>query len=138
MGGGLALHCDANSLCACCLPAESAQHPSFAFETETSSDCDPQELDLSSTTWSPRSPRAICKAVVKGLRSNEPVQWEITFDIRPLFQDRESCENGEGDLWNETFHHLAAKSIIRDFEQLAEKECEIEHGNAGVLASQPQ
>ncbi|XP_077693499.1 von Willebrand factor A domain-containing protein 5B1 isoform X2 [Eretmochelys imbricata] len=107
---------------------ESAQHPSFAFETETSSDCDPQELDLSSTTWSPRSPRAICKAVVKGLRSNEPVQWEITFDIRPLFQDRESCENGEGDLWNETFHHLAAKSIIRDFEQLAEKECEIEHG----------
>uniref|UniRef100_A0A8C3IH18 von Willebrand factor A domain containing 5B1 n=1 Tax=Chrysemys picta bellii TaxID=8478 RepID=A0A8C3IH18_CHRPI len=68
-------------------------------------------------------------AVVKGLRGNEPVRWEITFDIRPLFQDRESRENGEGDLWNETFHHLAAKSIIRDFELLAEKECEIEHGS---------
>uniref|UniRef100_A0A8C0J820 von Willebrand factor A domain containing 5B1 n=1 Tax=Chelonoidis abingdonii TaxID=106734 RepID=A0A8C0J820_CHEAB len=129
MGDSLALHCNVNSLCACCLPAESAQHPSFAFETETSSDWDPQDLDLSSSRGCPRSPRATCKAVVKGLRSNEPVQWEITFDIRPLFQDRESCENGEGDLWNETFHHLAAKSIIRDFELLAEKECEIEHGS---------
>uniref|UniRef100_A0A674KAY0 von Willebrand factor A domain containing 5B1 n=1 Tax=Terrapene triunguis TaxID=2587831 RepID=A0A674KAY0_9SAUR len=129
MGDSLALHCDANSFCACCLPAESAQHPSFAFETETSSDWDPQDLDLSSARGYPRSPRAICKAVVKGLRGNEPVQWEITFDIRPLFQDRESRENDEGDLWNETFHHLAAKSIIRDFELLAEKECEIEHGS---------
>uniref|UniRef100_A0A8C4VXK5 von Willebrand factor A domain containing 5B1 n=1 Tax=Gopherus evgoodei TaxID=1825980 RepID=A0A8C4VXK5_9SAUR len=129
MGDSLALHCDVNSLCACCLPAESAQHPSFAFETETSLDWDPQDLDLSSSRGCPRSPRATCKAVVKGLRSNEPVQWEITFDIRPLFQDRESCENSEGDVWNETFHHLAAKSIIRDFELLAEKECEIEHGS---------
>ncbi|XP_053865303.1 von Willebrand factor A domain-containing protein 5B1 [Malaclemys terrapin pileata] len=108
---------------------ESAQHPSFAFETETLSDWDPQDLDLSAAKGCPRSPRAICKAVVKGLRGNEPVRWEITFDIRPLFQDRESRENGEGDLWNETFHHLAAKSIIRDFELLAEKECEIEHGS---------
>ncbi|XP_075762509.1 von Willebrand factor A domain-containing protein 5B1 isoform X2 [Pelodiscus sinensis] len=108
---------------------ESAQHPSFTFETETSSDWEAQDLDLSSVRGCPRSPQATCKAVVKGIRSNEPVQWEITFDLRPLFQNRESRENGDGDLWNETFHHLAAKSIIRDFEQLAEKECEIEHGS---------
>ncbi|NXG79332.1 VW5B1 protein, partial [Baryphthengus martii] len=57
------------------------------------------------------------------------VQWEVTFDIRPLFQERESRADGDEDLWSETFHHLAAKSIIRDFEQLAEKECEIEHGS---------
>ncbi|XP_019355584.2 von Willebrand factor A domain-containing protein 5B1 isoform X1 [Alligator mississippiensis] len=108
---------------------ESAQHPSFTFETETSSDWEPQDLDVSSARGSLTSPRGICKAVVKGLRSNEPVQWEITFDIRPLFWDRERQESSEGDLWNETFHHLAAKSIIRDFEQLSEKECEIEHGS---------
>ncbi|NWR90729.1 VW5B1 protein, partial [Furnarius figulus] len=57
------------------------------------------------------------------------VQWEVPFDIRPLFRERESQGDGDTDLWSETFHHLAAKSVIRDFEQLAEKECEIEHGS---------
>ncbi|NWV37111.1 VW5B1 protein, partial [Grantiella picta] len=57
------------------------------------------------------------------------VQWEVTFDIQPLFQERESQEDGDADLWSETFHHLAAKSLIQDFEQLAERECEIEHGS---------
>ncbi|XP_064326211.1 von Willebrand factor A domain-containing protein 5B1 [Phalacrocorax carbo] len=108
---------------------ESAQHPSFTFETETSSDWEPQDFDCSTACGSPRSPRTLCKAVVKGLRSSEPVQWEVAFDIRPLFQERESQADGDADLWSETFHHLAAKSVIRDFEQLAEKECEIEHGS---------
>ncbi|NWX36650.1 VW5B1 protein, partial [Notiomystis cincta] len=57
------------------------------------------------------------------------VQWEVPFDIRPLFRERESQEDGDTDLWSETFHHLAAKSLIQDFEQLAERECEIEHGS---------
>ncbi|XP_009323581.1 PREDICTED: von Willebrand factor A domain-containing protein 5B1 [Pygoscelis adeliae] len=108
---------------------ESAQHPSFTFETETSSDWEPQDFDFSAARCSPHSPRTLCKAVVKGLRSNEPVQWEVAFDIRPLFRERESRADGDADLWSETFHHLAAKSVIRDFEQLAEKECEIEHGS---------
>uniref|UniRef100_A0A8C3K4V6 von Willebrand factor A domain containing 5B1 n=1 Tax=Calidris pygmaea TaxID=425635 RepID=A0A8C3K4V6_9CHAR len=108
---------------------QSAQHPSFAFETETSSDWEPQDFDFSAARGSPHSPRTFCKAVVKGLRSNEPMQWEVAFDILPLFQERESQPDGDADLWSETFHHLAAKSVIRDFEQLAEKECEIEHGS---------
>ncbi|NWV18483.1 VW5B1 protein, partial [Origma solitaria] len=57
------------------------------------------------------------------------VQWEVTFDIRPLFRERERQEDGDADLWSETFHHLAAKSLIQDLEQLAERECEIEHGS---------
>ncbi|NXP67067.1 VW5B1 protein, partial [Chloropsis cyanopogon] len=57
------------------------------------------------------------------------VQWEVTFDIHPLFREQESQEDGDTDLWSETFHHLAAKSLIQDFEQLAERECEIEHGS---------
>lgn len=67
--------------------------------------------------------------MVKGLRGGEPVQWEVAFDIRPLLRERGSREEGDEDLWSETFHHLAAKSVIRDLEQLAERECEIEHGN---------
>ncbi|KAM6240865.1 von Willebrand factor A domain-containing protein 5B1 isoform 2-T2 [Porphyrio hochstetteri] len=108
---------------------ESAQHPSFTFETETSSDWEPQDFDFSAVHSSPHSPRTLCKAVVKGLRSNEPVQWEVTFDILPLFRERESQADSDTDLWSETFHHLAAKSVIRDLEHLAEKECEIEHGS---------
>ncbi|NXR96475.1 VW5B1 protein, partial [Hypocryptadius cinnamomeus] len=57
------------------------------------------------------------------------VQWEVTFDIHPLFRERESRDDGDTDLWSETFHHLAAKSLIQDLEQLAERECEIEHGS---------
>ncbi|XP_057264089.1 von Willebrand factor A domain-containing protein 5B1 [Pezoporus wallicus] len=108
---------------------ESAQHPSFTFETETSSDWEPQDLVLSADCGSPRSPRTLCKAVVKGLRMDEPVQWEVTFDICPLFREQESQEEGDTDPWSETFHHLAAKSVTRDFEHLAERECDIEHGS---------
>ncbi|KAJ1142521.1 hypothetical protein NDU88_008835 [Pleurodeles waltl] len=100
---------------------ESVPHPSFTFETEIVSEPPSQDSVLRSGT--------ICKAVVKGLRGNEPMEWEATFDIRELFREREQRKNGGGDLWSETCHHLAAKSIIRDFEQLAEKECEIEHGS---------
>ncbi|NXP07751.1 VW5B1 protein, partial [Thinocorus orbignyianus] len=57
------------------------------------------------------------------------MQWEVTFDIHPFFREQESQTDGDTDLWSETFHHLAAKAVIRDFEQLAEKECEIEHGS---------
>ncbi|XP_053545827.1 von Willebrand factor A domain-containing protein 5B1 [Bombina bombina] len=100
-------------------------HPCFSFETEAASEIFSKEQ--SSKVPAPQL-QSMCKAVVRGLKSNQPVQWEITFDIQKLFRERESREDDEGDLWNETFHHLAAKSIIRDFEQLAERECEIEHG----------
>nr|XP_020636789.1 von Willebrand factor A domain-containing protein 5B1 isoform X1 [Pogona vitticeps] len=110
--------------------ADFAQHPSFNFETETSSEWELPDPDTGSSGrgfW--HSPRSLCKAVVKGLQNNEPVQWEVVFDLGPLFQSGEDKDADEEDLWNETFHHLAAKSVIRDFEQLAEKECEIEHGS---------
>ncbi|XP_043846752.1 von Willebrand factor A domain-containing protein 5B1 [Dromiciops gliroides] len=80
-------------------------------------------------------PRNTCKAVVKGIRNNKPVKWEVVFDLGALGQELQIPDNidsnGEydGDLWRRTFHHLAAKAIIRDFEQLAEMECEIEPGS---------
>ncbi|OCT71092.1 von Willebrand factor A domain-containing protein 5B1 [Xenopus laevis] len=101
-------------------------HPCFTFETEVAveSISEPNPLIKGSTSQS----QSQCKAVVRGLKGNQPVQWEITFNIHKLFREQEDREDDERDLWNETFHHLAAKSIIRDFEQLAERECEIEHG----------
>ncbi|KAL2103827.1 hypothetical protein ACEWY4_000695 [Coilia grayii] len=73
--------------------------------------------------------RGECKAVVSGLLCGKAVKWEVTFDIEPYLKGREREEKVHEDLWNETFHHLAAQSIIQDFEQMAERESEIEHGS---------
>ncbi|XP_063798225.1 von Willebrand factor A domain-containing protein 5B1 [Pseudophryne corroboree] len=102
-------------------------HLCFTFETETASESLSQEQCPETRGPAPHS-YSMCKAVVRGLKNNQPMQWEIAFNIQDLFRERESREDDESDLWNETFHHLAAKSIIRDFEQLAERESEIEHG----------
>ncbi|KAM5126716.1 von Willebrand factor A domain-containing protein 5B1 [Mantella aurantiaca] len=104
-------------------------HPCFTFETEMVSEAAGQDqIPGSRGGPAPHPPPAGCKAVVRGLKGKQPVQWEIAFDIQDLFRERECRDDDESDLWNETFHHLAAKSIIRDFEQLAERESEIEHG----------
>lgn len=73
-----------------------------------------------------------CKVVVSGLLCGKPVKWEVLFDIRPYLSGREREEKVHEELWNETFHYLAGRSIIQDFEHMAEKECEMEHGEAAV------
>ncbi|XP_041062961.1 von Willebrand factor A domain-containing protein 5B1 [Carcharodon carcharias] len=70
-----------------------------------------------------------CRAVVSGLMCGEVIQWEVGFDLQSFLHRNTNCDAEQQDLWNETIHHLAAKSIIRDFERMAEKECEIEHGS---------
>lgn len=69
-----------------------------------------------------------CKVVVSGLLCGKPTKWEVLFDIGPYLSGREREEKVHEELWNETFHYLAGRSIIHDFEYMAEKECEIEHG----------
>ncbi|MBW02793.1 von Willebrand factor A domain-containing protein 5B1, partial [Eschrichtius robustus] len=114
-----------------CSPGELelSHHPS-AFETETSSDWEP--LAESEEQASPRRPATpgpvLGKAVVKGLRDSQPLQWEVSFELGPPGPKRGGAR--EPDLWSETFHHLAARAIIRDFEQLAEREGEIEQGSS--------
>uniref|UniRef100_A0A3Q1KGU1 Uncharacterized protein n=1 Tax=Anabas testudineus TaxID=64144 RepID=A0A3Q1KGU1_ANATE len=70
-----------------------------------------------------------CKAVVSGLLCGKPMRWEVVFDIEPFLNGREREEKVHEELWNETFHHLAGRSIIQDFEHMVDKECEIEHGS---------
>ncbi|KAM6982063.1 von Willebrand factor A domain-containing protein 5B1 [Tautogolabrus adspersus] len=73
--------------------------------------------------------KGYCKAVVSGLLCGKPAKWEVAFDIEPFLNGREREEKVHEELWNETFHHLAGRSIIQDFEHMADKECEIEHGS---------
>ncbi|KAM5162828.1 von Willebrand factor A domain-containing protein 5B1 [Callospermophilus lateralis] len=107
---------------------EPSHHPS-AFETEISSDWEPtaesEELGSSSRPTTPGL--MLGKALVKGLQESQRLQWEVIFELGPPGPERGSAR--DADLWSETFHHLAARAIIRDFEQLAEREREIEQGS---------
>ncbi|KAJ8369788.1 hypothetical protein SKAU_G00098160 [Synaphobranchus kaupii] len=91
--------------------------------------CEVETAQEPQTPDSANHGRQDCKAVVSGLLCGKPVKWEVAFDIEPYLKGREREEKVHEDLWNETFHHLAGCSIIQDFEQMAEKECEIEHGS---------
>lgn len=52
----------------------------------------------------------------------------------------EGCAGGGGEEgkggkpWEEIIHQLTARSVIRDFEKMAEKECDTGHGE-GLLYS---
>ncbi|XP_073759354.1 von Willebrand factor A domain-containing protein 5B1 isoform X4 [Callorhinus ursinus] len=108
---------------------EPSHHPS-PFETETSSDWEPPaESEEQINPGRPSTPGPVLgKAVVKGLRDSQRLQWEVTFELGPPGPERGGAH--DADLWSETFHHLAARAIIRDFEQLAEREGEIEPGSS--------
>ncbi|XP_030871426.3 von Willebrand factor A domain-containing protein 5B1 [Gorilla gorilla gorilla] len=107
---------------------EPSHHPS-AFETETSSDWDPPaESQERASPSRPATPAPVLgKALVKGLHDSQRLQWEVSFELGTPGPERGGAR--DADLWSETFHHLAARAIIRDFEQLAEREGEIEQGS---------
>ncbi|CAO2589676.1 von Willebrand factor A domain-containing protein 5B1 [Lemmus lemmus] len=110
------------------LATEPPHHPS-TFETETSSDLEPMaESEEQVSPCRPATPGPVQgKALVKGLCDNQRLQWEVSFELEPPALQRE--DEQDADMWSETFHHLAARAIIRDFEQLAEREDEIELGS---------
>uniref|UniRef100_A0A4W5NPZ6 von Willebrand factor A domain containing 5B1 n=1 Tax=Hucho hucho TaxID=62062 RepID=A0A4W5NPZ6_9TELE len=103
-------------------------YPNQLCEIETSQE-PPAKSDLNTTPACQEVVKGDCKAVVSGLLCGKPVKWEVTFDINPYLKGREREEKVHEELWNETFHHLAGRSIIQDFENMADKECEIEHGS---------
>ncbi|KAK7803864.1 hypothetical protein U0070_021535 [Myodes glareolus] len=107
---------------------EPPHHPS-TFETEPSSDWEPMaESEEQVSPCRPATPGPVQgKALVKGLCDNQRLQWEVSFELEPPALQRE--DDQDADMWSETFHHLAARAIIRDFEQLAEREDEIELGS---------
>ncbi|XP_045154877.1 von Willebrand factor A domain-containing protein 5B1 [Echinops telfairi] len=104
---------------------EPSHHPS-AFETEMCYEAREPPAEPGSAT----SPGAVVgKAVVRGLRGRQRLQWEVSFELGPPGAGQEGPRDA-ADLWSETFHHLAARAVIRDFEQLAEREAEIEQGSS--------
>uniref|UniRef100_A0A4W5NMQ0 von Willebrand factor A domain containing 5B1 n=1 Tax=Hucho hucho TaxID=62062 RepID=A0A4W5NMQ0_9TELE len=101
-------------------------YPHQLWEIETPQE-PPATPDLISAPQDREVGKGFCKAVVSGLLCGKPVKWEVTFDIEPYLKGREREEKVHEELWNETFHHLAGRSIIQDFEHMVDQECEIEH-----------
>lgn len=90
------------------------------------------ELEEQVSPCRPATPGPVLgKALVKGLCDNQRLQWEVSFELEPPALQRRDAQ--DADMWSETFHHLAARAIIRDFEQLAEREDEIELGESPGL-----
>ena len=80
-----------------------------------------------------------CRSLIHGLLSGRPVSWEVSVDLEHLWIPEgqettvaEGCggggEVGGGESWDEIIHQLTARSVIRDFEKMAEKENDIGHG----------
>ncbi|XP_036410870.1 von Willebrand factor A domain-containing protein 5B2 [Megalops cyprinoides] len=89
---------------------------------------DPEYLFSAAPPDEPRPPPALCRSVIHGTLAGKPVSWEVTVDLSPLWAPEGPPARPEG--WEEIVHQLTARSVTRDFENLAEKESDIEHGPA--------
>ncbi|XP_006239261.1 von Willebrand factor A domain-containing protein 5B1 isoform X2 [Rattus norvegicus] len=109
------------------LATEPPPFPS-TLEPETSSDLEPTaELEEQAPYRTATPSPVLGKVLVKGVCDNQHMQWEVSFELEPPALRREDTQND--DMWGETFHHLAARAIIREFEHLAQREDEIELGS---------
>ncbi|KAM9719565.1 von Willebrand factor A domain-containing protein 5B2 [Menidia menidia] len=85
-------------------------------------------------------PPGKCRSLIHGVLSGRPVSWDVTVDLGHLWNPEgekikgvDRCESSgeeEGKPWEEIIHQLTARSVIRDFEKMAEKE-----GNCGQSAA---
>lgn len=82
-----------------------------------------------------------CRALIHGLLNGRAVSWEVSVDLGHLWTpenqktpvvEKYSVGTGEegklGEQWGEMIHQLTARSVIRDFEKMAEKESDTGHG----------
>ncbi|XP_037386944.1 von Willebrand factor A domain-containing protein 5B2-like [Pygocentrus nattereri] len=87
---------------------------------------DPEALFAPAPAGDSQAGQASCRSVIHGLLGARPVSWEVAVDLSMLWAT-ESPPRGH---WDEIIHQLTARSIIRDFENMAEKETDIEHGSS--------
>ncbi|XP_074768148.1 von Willebrand factor A domain-containing protein 5B2 [Athene noctua] len=76
-----------------------------------------------------------CQVVIHALRAGKPVSWEVTASLESLLQPREGPGREDppwraGKAGDKPLHCLAARSVIRDNENTAQREAELEQGFA--------
>ncbi|XP_072897430.1 von Willebrand factor A domain-containing protein 5B1 isoform X3 [Hemitrygon akajei] len=74
-----------------------------------------------------------CKSVIHGLIGGKSVTWEATANLSPLYHasvEQEAPCTPENP-WAGILHQLTVHSVIRDFENMAEKTSDVEYGPSG-------
>lgn len=74
-----------------------------------------------------------CQVVIHALRAGKPVSWEVTASLEPLLQPREGPSREDpprrvAKAWDKPLHRLAARSVVRDNESVAQREAKLEQG----------
>ncbi|XP_066508877.1 von Willebrand factor A domain-containing protein 5B2-like isoform X1 [Hoplias malabaricus] len=87
---------------------------------------DPEALFSAAPAGDPQANQALSRSVIHGLLGTRPVSWEVSVDLSALWVPG----NTERGPFDENIHQLTARSVIRDFENMAEKETDIEHGSS--------
>ncbi|XP_023788695.1 von Willebrand factor A domain-containing protein 5B2 isoform X2 [Cyanistes caeruleus] len=76
-----------------------------------------------------------CQVVIHALRAGKPVSWEVTASLESLLQPREGPGREDpprrvAKAWDKPLHRLAARSVVRDNESVAQREAKLEQGFA--------
>uniref|UniRef100_A0A8B9FEG4 von Willebrand factor A domain containing 5B2 n=1 Tax=Amazona collaria TaxID=241587 RepID=A0A8B9FEG4_9PSIT len=77
-----------------------------------------------------------CQVVIHALSAGKPVSWEVTASLESVMQPRlegpgrKDPPQRAGKVWDKPLHRLAARSVIRDNENAAQREAELEQGFA--------
>ncbi|KAG1939474.1 von Willebrand factor A domain-containing protein 5B2 [Pimephales promelas] len=70
---------------------------------------------------------AQCRSVIHGKLGGRAVSWEVHVDLSLLWDTENSATLPPSTgAWDEIIHQLTARSVITDFENMAEKETDIE------------
>lgn len=74
-----------------------------------------------------------CQVVIHALSGGQPISWEVTASLDSLMlakdsQTKEEPPQQQSRAWDKLLHHLTAGSVIRDNENMAQREAELEHG----------
>uniref|UniRef100_A0A8V5FZL9 Uncharacterized protein n=1 Tax=Melopsittacus undulatus TaxID=13146 RepID=A0A8V5FZL9_MELUD len=84
-----------------------------------------------------------CQVVIHALQAGKPVSWEVTASLESVMQPRPEGPGREdrpqraGKAWDKPLHRLAARSVIRDNENAAQREAELEQGGCQCVCPSP-
>ncbi|XP_062987919.1 von Willebrand factor A domain-containing protein 5B2 [Elgaria multicarinata webbii] len=90
-----------------------------------------EQGECEGSSWPPLR----CQVVIRALSAGKPVSWEETVALDSLLLAKDSQAKEEpsqrqpqSKSWDKLLHRLTAGSVIRDNENVAQKEAELEHG----------
>ncbi|XP_053166305.1 von Willebrand factor A domain-containing protein 5B2 isoform X2 [Hemicordylus capensis] len=81
-------------------------------------------------------PSLRCQVVIHALSAGKPVSWEVTATLDSLLllatdsppKEELPQQQPQNKVWDKLLHRLTAGSVIRDNENVAQREAELEHG----------